>query len=952
MNSFKSLWVSLGRASAYIAVIISFSCSSEYLWDSAITTGKLDNGLEYAIYNSNKSSDPFNIRLIVNAGSVDEATRPGVAHMLEHMVFHKTQAHPEGMHTYIDSLGWKTGLQVNAVTRQTETQYMVRTRPNDSLDMAGSLAFLSQLAGFATLDKADWQRERGVIIEEWRQGDGLAGEVNNLKKAVVRNGSRYVDRPTIGTRASIEAATIEELRDFYNQFYVASNMQLVVSGNVNVVQTQQAIANTFGKLPTKPKPNRDYVALPLAEQLYIDKVQHPKGTTSMVVYGLRLPMPDRASEHGQYAYLQNYFLRKLMRNQVMRNRAFLPKDKAESISLTVKEPTNERLVVAIAARTADHALGLKLVTEEYARLYRDGLDEQDFNELVEKAKGITQRNVTAAKHRDYMAWEDKITEALMKGAPLEEPAVRTARTLKWLEQMTLEQLNARMRDILDAEDNFIYYQAGGTQKLSLPTVAQVRQLEQNIQSNIDSLPKSISLAVKRSAEAKVANQQAAPEANEVTADQVTEPLLSKLPKVTTAKADWYALESEQWSYQDETITLHKYLLGNGDKLLWLDKSTSDNKLYIKALSSAGYQNNQISAWQAQAGVQLWQQSGLPQWNEQQWQNWQQTQPHWQWQLKESELDLAAVIAPSQLASLMQLYHLRMQSGIDKGVWQQVKADLVSQSRTHKKSRFISQQRFGQSMLDDVTAQAVDAVTEERIIADTQSILRQPTTFYIVGQLDHAELEQQMAQHLANVPRQASLSNSTTMQLPANRLEHIVTHEQDKAEVSLFGYTPMQWTPEQAFLVSTLTPIAKKMLKKKLRHELGGIYSIKYEMSLNPRHDRIETEVHFTCAPERSNELIAAAKQVLTKLGDSVSEQNLQRTVEDIAFAEQGRLTSANTWLRRMILSDKRYQNASYIQRAGRLHELASEQRLKILAKQIFPMPHQMTFVDKPNGLKL
>ena len=603
MNEYRKMLTSCARLTACIVVFISFTCSAQYQWDPALTTGKLDNGLQYVIYNSDKNTDPFNIRLIVNAGSVDENKRAGVAHMLEHMVFHKTQNHPEGIHNYLEKLGWKTGLQVNAMTRQTETQYMIRTRPNDALDMQGSLSLMAQLAGHATLDEADWQRERGVIVEEWRQGNGLAGDVNQLKKAVVRNNSRYVDRPTIGTYESIQQADISELRDFYNTFYVASNMQLVISGYLDTAKTERAIESAFGSLPSKPQPKRDYVALPLSPKLYIDKVQHPKGSSSMVAYGLRLPMPDRTTEQGQYAYLQNYFLRKMMRNQIRRNKALVDADDIESLSLTVKEPTNNRLIVAIASRTHNHNLGLKVVATELARLYRDGLDKQEFTQMRDKANEINSRNVEAAKHRDFAAWEDKITEAFIQGSLLESPVTRSERTRQWLNKITFEELNERMREILDTEDNFLYFQAPGSQKITLPTIAEVRQLQADIQKNINKLEKSILLTDVKPETAQTINT--------ASVSEVTTP---KLPQVTSKSGSWFSLESEQWQYQQQPLTLRKYQLSNGDQLLWLNKPTPDNKLYIKALTQVGYQNNVVPAWLSQTSIQLWEQSGLPQWS--------------------------------------------------------------------------------------------------------------------------------------------------------------------------------------------------------------------------------------------------------------------------------------------------------------------------------------------------
>lgn len=256
-------------------------------WDKSVTQGQLSNGLTYYLYDSGNANDPFNIRLIVNAGSVDETGYAGVAHMVEHMVFRKTYAHPESLHSYFTTLGWSTGKQINALTRESETQYMLRTRVNDSLDLPSSVALMGDIAFGASFDEADWLQEKKVILEEWRRGESTASRINRLKKDQMRHDSRYVNRPTIGTEESILSTPIVEIKNFYKRFYVPANMTLIISGHINKQTAINATEQHFGQVKKSPAPKRDYVELPLAPQLHIGKVQSTKGTTAAVVFGFR-----------------------------------------------------------------------------------------------------------------------------------------------------------------------------------------------------------------------------------------------------------------------------------------------------------------------------------------------------------------------------------------------------------------------------------------------------------------------------------------------------------------------------------------------------------------------------------------------------------------------------------------------------------------------------------------
>ena len=131
-------------------------------WDQKIIRGELANGFKYYAYHSKDKSEPFNLRLIVHAGSIDEPKVKGIAHAVEHMVFNQTKHHPDGLHQYIRDLGWQTGKQVNARTQPTETQYMIRTRPNDALNLDGSLQLLAEIASNATFTDAQWQKEQKI----------------------------------------------------------------------------------------------------------------------------------------------------------------------------------------------------------------------------------------------------------------------------------------------------------------------------------------------------------------------------------------------------------------------------------------------------------------------------------------------------------------------------------------------------------------------------------------------------------------------------------------------------------------------------------------------------------------------------------------------------------------------------------------------------------------------
>lgn len=905
-----------------ISLWLILSCSTqatELQWAPNVIHNELSNQFSYLIYPSPNQSDPFNLRLVVNAGSVDDEMR-GMAHIVEHMVFRANRAHPTDVHHLLNNIGWKAGLQVNALTRQTETQYMVRTRPNDALNVAESVALLSDLAFGAKLLDADWQIERGVILEEMRRGKGVAERVNTAKKVLVRNGSRYVDRPTIGWQQDIKAVTIEQIRDFYQRFYVPGNMTLIASGHFERQQLVAAIEHHFGA-QQQPVPNRDYVKLPLTPGLVIGQVQDSQGSTSAVTLGFRNELLPKSNIEGEYQRLQNYFLRKLIRPQVQASRK-LYQDNISSVHFKFSEPTKERLIAAISVKTPDHQQGLAVVLREVARLKRNGLNRAEFEALKLKAKAAVARNRITIPNRDFKTWEDKLTAAVMQEGVVQDYAVKSARTLDWIDKMSLASLNLRLVELLSASDQFLFYQLPGGVIRTLPTATEVEQLRHQV-----SLEQLIALTpIKRKS--------------------------FKPVKLAPVKLDWpaYRLPNarvlSKHSHQVDGIT--QWNLANGDKVVWLNRATPSNDLYLKALSQAGYYNDGLSPWLAQTAKQVWHQADLPFAENSQLMLWQQQNDvDWQWAQTTTTLDLAAKTSSDNLLPLMKSYFAQQsQWQLQPNALTELKTALVSSVKQPSVAASVQQRLMGTVSGLTPSQADLDNLTLDKLVTAIRQLQAQPITLFIVGELKPQQIEQQVLPYLGAITRKASL-NSYQSNLPSGR--HIASqpmHHEYKSTVTIKAESAMIWQPEDSFLISSLNPMLQKALKNKLRHQLGGIYSLAFEVRLD-KDNTLRSTTSFTTAPARVDEMINAYEQVLSEFITQLPHENFARTQQDIKFAEQLRLQDPNTWLRRLALSYQRYDGPDYLRSMLSLEQQVNQQRMSKLVTQIIPFSKQAIFVGLP-----
>lgn len=912
-----------------MAFLHGVACAQELAWDESVEHGSLANGFNYVIYNSGNPEEPFNLRLIVNAGSVDDEQR-GMAHIVEHMVFRSNRAHERDVLAFLDSIGWETGKQVNAVTRQTETQFMIRTRPDDALDIRESIALLNDLAFGAQMLSDDWDVEREVIFEEMRRGQSVASRVNDAKKAIVRNGSRYVDRPTMGTLDDIQAITAEQIEAFYKRFYVPGNMTLVVSGYIDTDEVIESIQTSFGQEAFVEPPVREYVELPLEPGIVIGKVQDEQGTSSAVTYGFRSPVAPYDTLEGQYARLQNYFIRKLLFSEI-RNTPLAVSSDFKMVS-TLRSSNNERLITAISAKTTDYENGLEAVLSEIERLGRDGFQADAFETLKDTARQAVQRNLELVAQRDFAQWEDKLTEAVLKESVEEDYSEKSARLLAWIDAMTVEELSARLRDLLSAPDQFLFYQVPGELQAALPNVQEVRTLA-------EAISQATFPVVERTEREPVPSSSDDPESVDSSG--------------IAPDMDWSGVEinsadpvSHTLSYDQEGVT--EWQLENGDKVVWLNRPTPNDDIYVKALSSAGYFNDQLSPWLSQLAVQIWEQADLGISANARFEAWeQQNAVDWSWSHKQNELDIATIVKRGGLDSAFRSYMSRQSYWrFDGDDIADVRSQLLDQINETSHTSMLEEEFFSASDGLYPSASDVEALTADDIASAISELQQQPVTLFLVGELSEEEVLASILPYVSSVHRERTLSSFYDSIAEDDAYLTSEMFDDQRALVKIKSEDSYQWTPERAFLVSTLNPIIKRALKRKLRHELGGIYTLSFEISLD-RDNNIRAETQFETGPEKVPSMLVAHEDVMESLADWIENENFDQIGDDVHYAERVRLADPNTWLRRLALSYEAYASPRYLNSFDELGVSISKDALSGVIDTLLPMTHQSVFVGLP-----
>lgn len=284
--------------------------------DPAVQTGKLKNGLTYYIRKNAKPEKKVELRLVINAGSLQEDdTQLGLAHFCEHMAFNGTKNFPKNeLVGFLEKMGIRFGADLNAYTSFDETVYMLPVPLEDPANLEKGLQVLEDWAHNCTYDPAEIDKERGVVLEESRLGKGAWDRMFAQYRNQLFAGSKYANRLPIGKDEIIKNAKPETIKRFYSTWYRPNLMAVVVVGDVEPATALGLIKKHFEAIPN-PKVVVPRVATPIPARSKTEvRVVSDKEATnySLQVYYDNLKSAD-PNTLGAY---QHYILQRLLSSMI------------------------------------------------------------------------------------------------------------------------------------------------------------------------------------------------------------------------------------------------------------------------------------------------------------------------------------------------------------------------------------------------------------------------------------------------------------------------------------------------------------------------------------------------------------------------------------------------------------------------------------------------------------
>ncbi|MFH0843190.1 MAG: insulinase family protein [Bacteroidota bacterium] len=230
--------------------------------DPAIKIGKLENGITYYIKYNQKPEQRVELRLAINTGSICETEgQLGLAHFCEHMCFNGTKNFPSNrIIDMLEEMGVKFGAELNAYTSFDQTIYMLKVPTDKPEWIERGFQVIEDWAHQVSMEEAEIDKERGVIVEEWRLGLGAEDRMLQKYLPVLLKGSRYAERWPIGKVEVIQSFPYDTLRSFYKTWYRPDLMAVVVVGDIDTKLAEDKIREHFGRIvpPANPEKRVEY----------------------------------------------------------------------------------------------------------------------------------------------------------------------------------------------------------------------------------------------------------------------------------------------------------------------------------------------------------------------------------------------------------------------------------------------------------------------------------------------------------------------------------------------------------------------------------------------------------------------------------------------------------------------------------------------------------------------
>ena len=828
--------------------------------DPDLVTGELANGLRYYIRKHGKPEKRVYLWLAVNAGSVlEDDDQKGLAHFVEHMAFNGTKRFEKNtLIDFLEKAGMDFGADLNAFTSFDETVYQLKVPTDDPKLVAKGLDILEDWSSALSFDAKEVDKERGVVVEEWRLGRGAGQRIFDKQWPVYLEGSKYADRKPIGEKEILEKAPVATLQRFYKDWYRPDLMAVVVVGDVDPAAMKKEIESRFGKLtnPSKARP-RPAVAVPLLDKTRAAVITDPEANFTTVTLAFKGKLTPYDTEKDYRAHLVDDLFHGMLRARLdeIRQRADAPFVFAFSNTSSMGRAVDTFNLTA-GAKAGHVEDALQTLVVEVERVKQHGFLASEFERERARTLRRLERNVTekdTVDGRSY-AFETVFHFLENEAMPSRTKQYELAKTM--VPNITLAEVNERAAYWTAQKDRVLM--ASGAARDKMPTDKEL-------------------LAV---ADAVVGKKVAAYE------DRATGELMKTKPTPgTITKTETIA-----------EIGVTVWTLGNGAKVVVKPTDFKKDEVLFEAMSPGGtslVSNKQFDS--ASNAAAIVSRSGLGELDNVTIRNLLagkvvSVNPF----IGELEEGMRGNASPQDLETLLQLVHLTATAPRKDPdaftSWKASTAEFVKNRDLNPMQVFFEQftafrwnnhPRHMPTTLESLDRVDHDAALEiyKNRFADLGDF-----TFLFTGNVDPATLEPLVKTYLASLPTKKR--KERWKDVGARHPSGVKKFEIDKGVdpksfVMLEYHGAARWTPDAEDDIEILADVLDIRLREVLREDMSGVYGAFSNGRINRRpKQEYSYNIGFGCGPENAAKLQQAVFDIVASLKkDGIGEDYLEKIRE-------------------------------------------------------------------------
>ena len=823
-------------------------------FDPNVKTGKLKNGLTYYIRKNSKPANKVDLRLVINAGSILETDQQqGLAHFMEHMCFNGTKRFPKNqLVDYLQSIGVKFGQHLNAYTSFDETVYFLPIPSDDAEKLEKGFQIIEDWAFNANLTAEEIDKERGVVLEEYRLGLGADKRMMDRFMPKMMYNSHYANRLPIGKKEILENFTYDKLTAFYKDWYRPNLMSVIVVGDIDVAQMEQKIKDHFSTYqnPKNEKPRKAF-DVPNHKETFVcietDKEASDAGV-QLLYKDEGLPKKTVTVNDYRNDLVKGLFTTMLNnRLQELTNTPNPPFVYGFSYHGGTFARTKEGYQ-SFAMVSEDKQLeALKVLVTENERAKKFGFTQGE----LDRAKSETLANYERSfNERDKTNSERFVSEYqsyFLEGVPTPGIEWEFDVTKKMLPTVTLKETNDLIKNYVKDDNRVIILT--GPEKEGLKKVSEAEVLQAMDIKNAD-----------------------------VTAYKETE-VASSLLKNKIKEGSVVKKES------NTKLGFTTLTLSNGAKVTYKKTDFKNDEILMEGISFGGsnlYSNEDMKKVQfANGGLTEAGFSGL----------------------KKNDIDkfMSGKIAnvnpyignvtegvrgsttPKDLEYLFQMTHAYMTDlNFDKEAFEgyKQKQSAFFKNLSSQPSVYFQQEFYGYLMKDNPRFNGI--FPDEKAWSATDYELAYNKykerfanagdfEFFFVGNVDDKQMEEFSAKYIASIPSSQTKEQAVDLgyRMLKGDLKKVVNKGSDpKSSVTIMFYGDATYSAKEALAIQALGEVLTIKLIEELRENESGVYGVSARGSMNKvPNGAYNFTIGFPCGPENAEKLTASALNELQKIID-------------------------------------------------------------------------------------